>query len=225
MRLAALCSPYFLFVTRLARAMPPEASVSWVRSRCTELLAEIEAQLTDHVDASLYWKDAKLALTALTDQLLNGVEWAGREEWRAQPLSQLVCGVANAGDEIYARIERMEPEADELAEVFFRTLTLGFQGKLRTRPEERRELIRELYAKLPGRIAKASDPLTPDAYAATESKDMTQLPSLTIVQVVIVLIGLIGLSLVATSIVRSTAQQGLSSVIEKIDATDGTVGG
>jgi type IV/VI secretion system ImpK/VasF family protein len=204
MRLAQRCSPFFLFIGRVARGSPEGLQARWVRSRCQEILAEIETGAQEDPETAHHWPEARFALCALADAQLINLDWPGRAEWEASPLTQHYDGIANAGDEFYDRIDRVRGN-DEVAEVYFRALALGFQGRLRQRPEERRDLIRDLYTRIPDRVSKSLERLTPSAYQYCVERDMTQLPSLTIVQVVVVL--------VAQGIVTEAASASLDGAI------------
>ncbi len=106
-------------------------------------------------------------------------------------------------------------------EVYYICLALGFKGKLRSRPEEARELTNRLYGLIPTCIAKKTDQLCPKAYEATNEKDMTKPTVIYALRVAIVLFALILLRAFASRIWTANNVKTLVETASGIHRTSG----
>jgi type VI secretion system protein ImpK len=139
-----------------------------LRHRVLELLESIvkrpEAQSVPAADL----EEARFALVAWIDEMIQGTHWPGREDWAREPLQLQLFRTNKAGDEFYERLARLHPEQLDAREVYFLCLALGFQGQYAGHDADRETLVRREYEKLrvAGRtLPVGSEPhLTPSAY-------------------------------------------------------------
>lgn len=92
--------------------------------------------------------DVRYALVALIDETVLGIPGACRDFWVGSPLQLDLFGDNIAGEEFYARINRLIAAPDkkrDVLEVFYLSLSLGFEGKFKLfHPEERIALMEKL---------------------------------------------------------------------------------
>ena len=71
-------------------------------------------------------------MAATADELFIGLNWEGADNWRLHPLEAELFGTRRAGQEIFARLERLidgsNPFNAEMAAVYLTALELGFKG-------------------------------------------------------------------------------------------------
>ncbi len=202
-RLADVCSELFLFLTTFRRtARQVEMDADWLRRRLIAIFDAQAAAVAGDAALQRLHEKARYPLVALADEIALNAEWKGRNTWEEELLEQHFFGTSIAGEEFYVRLNEVGPDQDQLAEVFFLCLSLGFKGRYRNRPEERRELQQSLYSRLPGRIARKSEALCPGIYDANVERDMTRLPALSAARVAVVLLGAILLAFFASNIIR-----------------------
>ncbi len=88
--------------------------------------------------AELY-REAQYLMAALADEIFLNLEWAGRAGWQGQLLEAKLFDSHRAGDEVFTRLDRLlmnqDPAFRSLGEVYLATLSLGFQGRYRGRPD------------------------------------------------------------------------------------------
>ena len=201
-RLADICADLFLFLTTFRRTVGQvETDPEWTRKRLMELFDAQAMVASADLDMQRLYDKARYPLVALADEIALNTDWPGRDDWEEDLLEHQYFGTSVAGEEFYKKLKEVGPDEDQLAEIYFLCLSLGFKGRFRNRPEERREIQQQLYARLPHRIAKKSETLCPSAYEYSVERDMTRLPALTAARVAIVLAGAIVLAYLASDIV------------------------
>lgn len=194
------------------------------------LLSVLERQALDagriggDIGAELY-RQAQYVMAALADDTFVHLRWPGREGWTSNLLEARLFGTHRAGEEVFDRLERLLRERDsayvELGRVYLMALALGFEGKLRGRPEGpallgafRRSLYRFIHHREP-RVVRGDDPVAPQAYAATlEVAEPRRLPYLRrwiLAGVLVVALWLVGSHLVWRHLVT-----GLEPLVQRI---------
>lgn len=159
---------------RLAAA---QAATVWqgLLTRLEQQALEVRRSSGDF-GAELY-REAQYVMAALADEIFLNLDWAGRAGWQAQLLESKLFGSHRAGDEVFARLDRLlqnqDPAFRTLGEVYLSALTLGFQGRYRGRPDAeevlgvyRQRLYRFLAERGPVVFA-GKQRLAPGAYGAT----------------------------------------------------------
>ncbi len=137
----------------------------------------LEVRRTSSDFAVEIYREAQYVMAALADEIFLNLDWAGRAGWQGQLLESKLFGSHRAGDEIFARLDRLlhnqDPAYRSLGEVYLSALTLGFQGRYRGRPEAeealgayRRRLYRFLAERDP-QVFSGRQHLAPEAYGAT----------------------------------------------------------
>ncbi|CAG4895259.1 DotU family type IV/VI secretion system protein [Paraburkholderia gardini] len=121
-----------LLVTTLSQGGKPE-SVTELRQRCQQLMAQFSAALEQRGVAADVRDDALYAQCGLLDEtVLRALPLDDRSQWDAQPLQVERFGKHDAGERVFERLtERMReavPNAD-LLECYAAVLGLGFMGR------------------------------------------------------------------------------------------------
>lgn len=76
------------------------------------------------------YQDAAFAAVAWVDEtILKLSAWEHVNRWKASPLQLEYYQTRNAGEELFERLEKLRPEQQEIREVYYVTLGLGFTGR------------------------------------------------------------------------------------------------
>jgi len=114
--------------------------------------------------------ETQYVMAATADELFIGMNWTGATDWTMRPLEVELFGTRRAGDEVFARIDRLAggfgPVDTEMATVYLTALELGFRGRY---ADDRATLdaYEARLRKLVGRRPPVSGPLVPACYDHT----------------------------------------------------------
>ncbi|MEM7264134.1 MAG: DotU family type IV/VI secretion system protein [Planctomycetota bacterium] len=220
-RLADHCSKLFLFLATFRRnAKTAEIDPEWLRRSMIEIVDELEAGAQRDAELKRLWEKGKYPVVALADEVALNTEWAGQDEWEEDLVEQHYFGTAIAGEEFFVRLKEVAPDEDQLAEVYFICLSLGFKGRYRSRPEEREEMRQRLYRTLPGRLTSKSEPICPGIEEATVEKEMVLVPAAATLRLVALLIGAMGLAVIAGRVIAHYRLAEISTLSESILAEE-----
>ncbi|MDH4273413.1 MAG: DotU family type IV/VI secretion system protein [Gammaproteobacteria bacterium] len=100
-----------------------------VRTRINSLLEESAARARDGATDPRDYDEARFAVCAWVDETLMSTPWSASEEWRRNLLQSELYGITNAGEEFFERLNRIPNEQNEVREVYFWCLGLGFTGR------------------------------------------------------------------------------------------------
>jgi type VI secretion system protein ImpK len=111
--------------------------------------------------------EARFALVAWIDEMINTSTWSARDDWKKEPLQLQLFRTVRAGNEFFEHLRGLRPDQNSAREVYFLCLALGFVGET-TDPGARRQLIQEQYDQLrvSGRALEVARevPFMPPAY-------------------------------------------------------------
>jgi type VI secretion system protein ImpK len=141
------------------------------RERLAETLRAQRADASRSQEiAPQHLEEAQYVMAATADELFIGLKWDGAAGWTMRPLEVELFGTRRAGEEVFARIDRLvsgfRPVQTEMAAVYLNALELGFKGQF---AEDHKPLdayesrLRELL----GRRPLTMGPLVPECYAHT----------------------------------------------------------
>jgi type VI secretion system protein ImpK len=149
-----------------------------VPARRRELLAEMlrgQRPSAGRPDASgglSRLDEAQYAMVATADELFIDLDWDGADSWRMRPLEMELFGTRRAGQEIFARIDRILDGFSgidtEMAAVYLTALELGFKGKFADDADRPTlDSYESALRKLVGRLPRTAGPLVPQCYDYT----------------------------------------------------------
>jgi type VI secretion system protein ImpK len=121
-----------------------------VRKRATDRLERFQKDARDAGYGKAETEDSLLALVALLDEAILTSEWSGKGSWRVRTLAQEHFNINIAGEEFFTRMERLRQHPKEnrdVLEVYFKCLTLGFEGRYKLFGREKLELMISEFAK------------------------------------------------------------------------------
>lgn len=152
-----------------------------------------EARRAGHAPGDI--DDARYALVAMLDEVIQFSQWTGKLEWATRPLQAEFYNERMAGVRFFERLEAVKQRgATGVLEVYHLCLGLGFQGRHRMGKSE--ELPRLMESTLAALEASGSAELSPDGVPRRDGqKAKRPLPGLLIGLVALGIAALIGLGL------------------------------
>jgi type IV/VI secretion system ImpK/VasF family protein len=160
-----------LFATVLLFHAAPQARAVGPDALRGELLAALDA-FTRTAAAHGYRPDqveeARFALVAWMDEMVQRTAWEGRDQWYRQLLQLQLFNTNRAGNEFFDHLARLRPEQNDARELYVWCLAFGFEGQYQGHPAELRALLQHhvemLRAAGRAQSVATGDPVTPAAY-------------------------------------------------------------
>jgi type VI secretion system protein ImpK len=128
---------------------------------------------------------ARFAVVAWADEtILKHIAWEHHNEWNASPLQLEYYGTRNAGEELFERLNGLRADQQELREIYYYCLGLGFSGQYFLGPDDELTLnrIRHEQARLlsrPVEDVQTFAKLTPQPYDVRPPTESQIKPPLT----------------------------------------------
>lgn len=118
------------------------------------------------------FKQARFAVLSWVDETVFNSNWPHRAEW--QYLMLTYYRTSNAGEEFFQHLDRLRPQDNQIREIYYLCLSLGFQGKYAFSSEQQglKDIKRALYKQLAstsGDIRQSYQRLFPEAYVKVEA--------------------------------------------------------
>lgn len=213
MTLFELTSNLFLFLVTFRRKVRKGIFVdpSDVTRQLEMTFAEQQADARSDPRLDALYEKAKYPLVALADEVILTCDWEHAAEWEAQTLEERYFGTRIAGDEFFARIDQLREDEEELAQIYYTCLCLGFTGRYREDAPELRTLRSRLYRQIPAYMASREEKLCPNAYHVSEGTRGGLTPLINLARVAIVCVVLI----VVYLIVNQVAWERVTTVVTK----------
>jgi type VI secretion system protein ImpK len=122
------------------------------------------------------YREARFAVLSWLDEIILNSRWLHRSQW--QHLMLAFYGTLNAGEEFFRHLEVLPSQSNEIREIYYLCLSLGFQGKYAFGDGryQLKELKQNLYRQLSGAngdIRQSHRRLFPEAYPTTTASPAT----------------------------------------------------
>lgn len=204
MKLSELSSELFLYLVTFRRqvrkGLTPDLRA--VKNQLLDIFDRMDRRASDDAGTQRLYEKAKYALVVTADELLINANWAYSAQWEYEILEYDFFKTRIAGDKFFEEIEDMSESDDQLADVYYQCLALGFVGRYKDDAEELRRLKRRLYRMLPGRISEDEKRITPDAYYVAEGTPDTYKPLVNFGRILIVCLMLMAFIGVAYAVTK-----------------------
>ena len=142
-RLADYCSDFLSMVLTM-RINNDFGDEKAFRDKIRDMLNQIEIKTQKAGISNSDVEQAKFALIALTDEFVITSDWAGKDNWLANPLQMEIYARFDAGEEFFKRLAefQLDPlKKSAIIEVYFICLGLGFKGKYAIAGQEELRLL------------------------------------------------------------------------------------
>jgi type VI secretion system protein ImpK len=138
-----------------------------LREKIVPLLNAQEERAKGFGGSSEAFREARFAVLSWADEMILNSKWPHRARW--QHLMLTYFGTLNAGEEFFQHLEQLPPQSNNVLEIYYLCLSLGFQGRYAFGDERRelRDLKQRLYKQLcatDGDIRQNYLRLFPEAY-------------------------------------------------------------
>jgi type VI secretion system protein ImpK len=115
-----------LFKNTCALAQPPFEQVN---GKIRQLMQDsAQKMVTAGIDPRSY-DDARFALCAWIDETVMNSPWQHRAAWQRTLLQSEYYNTVNAGAEFFDRLNQLHPDQNDVREIYYLCLGLGFAGR------------------------------------------------------------------------------------------------
>lgn len=140
-----------------------------------------QRMVTLGVDARDY-DEARFAVCAWVDETIMNIPWRHREEWQRSLLQSEYYSTMNAGSEFFDRLNSLHAEQNDVREIYYLCLGLGFMGRYSLEGDQflleqlKKSNLRSLTGKVSEPLAYGQERMFDDAYQPEQSSTMLRLP-------------------------------------------------
>ncbi len=154
-------------------------SITELRERILALINAQEERVKSGEASPESYREARFAVLSWVDETILNSPWPYRNQW--QHLMLTFYKTLNAGEEFFRRLEAIPSHANDIREIYYLCVSLGFQGKYAfgDNLNEIRELKHGLYRQLcdsAGDVRQSYRRLFPEAYQAAPGTKPSTLP-------------------------------------------------
>lgn len=121
------------------------------------------------------YDQARFIVCAWVDEMILGSKWSEKPLWQREPLQRLFYHTTDAGVEVFERLNQVELHQNEVREVYYLCLSLGFRGRFINPGDEflleqlRSSNLKILAPKAKGVPGALRGELFPQAYPSPQS--------------------------------------------------------
>lgn len=118
---------YVVYFRRSAAARQP--AFEQVKADVARLLAQSESAVRRGEVPQDEYEQAKFAVCAWVDEAILASQWAHKGLWQREQLQRVHFGTTDAGEEFFERLNGLGFQQQEVREVYYLCLALGFMGR------------------------------------------------------------------------------------------------
>jgi type VI secretion system protein ImpK len=158
---------YVIFFESNSDKQPPDANE--FREKILALVNSQEEHAKTFRIPSEVFREARFAVLSWVDETILNSTWSQRAQW--QHLMLTYYGTLNAGEEFFRHLENLPSQANDVREIYYLCLGLGFEGRYAFGDSRRelKDMMQGLYKQLcsNGDIRQSYPRLFPEAYLKT----------------------------------------------------------
>ena len=162
---------YVIFFDASSEQSPP--ALNELREKIISLLNAQEERAKAIGVSPETFREGRFAVLSWVDETILNSKWPHRTRW--QHLMLVYFGTLNAGEEFFQHLEQLPPQSNNVLEIYYLCLSLGFEGRYAFGDERRelRDLKQRLYKQLcatNGDIRQNYLRLFPEAYQTVSTQ-------------------------------------------------------
>jgi type VI secretion system protein ImpK len=120
------------FVNAAAQKQP---SFSQVKADILRLLTQSEEGVRRGVCSQEEYDQARFVMCAWIDESILSSGWDHRDQWQREQLQRVYYNTFEAGEEVFERLNTIGYQQNNVREIYYLCLSLGFKGKF-VQPED-----------------------------------------------------------------------------------------
>ncbi len=124
---------YVVYLVKTAAAKQPR--FEQVQADILRLLSLSQECLQKGECTPEEYEQARFMICAWADESILGSPWQHRDQWQKEQLQRRFYGTFEAGEEVFERLNTIGYQQNNVREVYYLCLALGFKGKF-IRPED-----------------------------------------------------------------------------------------
>ncbi len=139
MRLCHCFMELIAYISYLKREFAnKDLSIEKVRQEIEGLIEKNQTLCKEHGFSREEFEFAQFAVLAWIDETMMQSTWSGKQKWRKNLLQKQYYKTSAGGTKFYERLNQLEPEQNEVREVYCLCLLCGFRGKYGDSEEDQR---------------------------------------------------------------------------------------
>lgn len=138
-------------------------SVKEIKSTVHQLIRQSEKCREEEELSFADYDNARFAVIAWLDETMMKSAWTGKDEWKTALLQRQYYKTFAAGEEFFEKLEKLEPDQNEIREVFHLCLMAGFSGKYSAFEDDDPRTLHHVMSLNLKRLTGTSDNLTATA--------------------------------------------------------------
>lgn len=218
-RLSEICEETFLFLTSFSRLSGrSRMALDDVRARLQDILRKQRKAAEQTPDVYELYTKAHYLLVVTADGVVRNSEWEHAGQWPL--LEQAEFGTAVGGARFFALREDPVYKHEELQEIFFLCLAVGFKGQFLGRERDLAAIRNQVYLGLEHRIRDADEDLTPQAKGEIMGEKHVEVPVTKALRFVACLAGLTVMFIILAHYLYTYRVQDIDTVAGAIAAAD-----
>jgi type VI secretion system protein ImpK len=136
MRLTDYFMDLIAYVTYMVRtAGKKQPPFDQVKADITRLLGQSEDAVRKNVCSPEEYDLARFMICAWIDEMILGSGWQQKGQWQREQLQRIYYNTFEAGEEVFDRLNMVGYQQNNVREIYYLCLSLGFKGKF-VRPED-----------------------------------------------------------------------------------------
>jgi type VI secretion system protein ImpK len=118
---------YVAYLVRTTRV--EQIPFNQVRADILRLLTQSEQSVHKGVCSQEEYEQARFMMCAWIDESILSSRWDYRDQWQREQLQRLYYNTFEAGEEVFERLNTIGYQQNNVREVYYLCLSLGFKGK------------------------------------------------------------------------------------------------
>ncbi len=146
------------------------------RDTCFKLIDQSKKRAEEADCSAEVYDNARFAVFVWIDETIMKSSWQGKGQWKKNLLQRQFYKTSGGGVEFYKRLEALEPEMNEVREVYYFCLVSGFSGAYGTTYEDytirdtiKTKQLKRLTGTADGLAVSANDVFFTSAYCDNDS--------------------------------------------------------
>lgn len=117
---------FIIFFESSCEQKPPE--LQELKDRVISLIASQEERAKTAGITLEAFREARFAVLSWVDEIILNSKWPSRSQW--QHLMLTYYGTVNAGEQFFQHLNSLSSQANDIREIYYLCICLGFQGEL-----------------------------------------------------------------------------------------------
>ncbi|MFZ4858664.1 MAG: DotU family type IV/VI secretion system protein [Desulfuromonadaceae bacterium] len=137
MKLVDCFMPLIGFVAHFRKnVVETQPEFQQVKGYITQLIAKSEECVKKSSISQTEYDQARFIVCAWIDENILSSNWKEKQQWQKEQLQRIFYNTTDAGVEVFERLNQLDYHQNEVREIFYLCLSLGFKGRFVNQGDE-----------------------------------------------------------------------------------------